>query len=727
MFCSFTLLISLKKYHEKEVFMEKQIKKQELIYILRTASDFFEGNFPSRKDAIPDEQMREEARKELSAITVGVLNNTVLVDDEVSEMLASHLNKNLALEISHLTLGEVKKILLGKNCVAWMKHYNDGISSVAISALVKIMTNEELSIVSLKIFNSLPGSSDVTVGSRNHFGSRIQPNSAGDKEEEILFSVLDALSYGCGDVMIGLNPACDDVPTVKRLVNFLADIVKRLELPTRWCVLSDIVKLTLAREQGAKTDLGFQSLAGTSKALKGMIGLDSKVICELARGFLGLYFEIGMGLEVTNGADEGLDMRTLTSRATGLARCIGQVTGKWMVVNTVTNFIGPEVFRTEEQLFRAGLEDIVMLKLHGLVGGIDVCAPFHMEIHPERLRTVTEKIMEAGHPAFLMSIPGGIDDMLGYESTPSRVYPALCAKNAWEMTSVMKKRITELGVIERCGLPKATADAVSHLYAEYQKAGGDRRKTEELLMTAQRKIFALQEQNFDIGYGCPHKFVDPPLMKKRVTDIYDNAEMALASKLDLSVLRDISPKFFETKTYSVNHYDYVNHPETGNQLGRGEEMILRWCFSGRHPDILFVLSGGLDANALNKNLRDVLPGVRQGLTSAGFRVSDADVVVMHGRVRTGYDVGRILRVPVIIHFIGERRGTRLDTMSAYITWGYDKAGSQRFHSDMDHSCTTAVCGIDEKGKHPDIAIREIVNLVKLMFEKRCSGVELNTK
>jgi ethanolamine ammonia-lyase small subunit len=38
-----------------------------------------------------------------------------------------------------------------------------------------------------------------------------------------------------------------------------------------------------------------------------------------------------------------------------------------------------------------------------------------------------------------------------------------------------------------------------------------------------------------------------------------------------------------------------------------------------------------------------------------------------------------------------------------------------------------VCGIDEKGKHPDIAIREIVNLVKLMFEKRCSGVELNIK
>lgn len=703
------------------------MKNQRLVDILRRAGHFWEGDFPSGRDTL-DEQIRTDARKELSATTVKSLNHIILVDDEVREVLACHLNKNLAISIEHLTLNEAKDILLGNDCTRFVNGYRDGMSSELISALVKIMTNEELGAVSRKIFNPLPDASDIVIGSRNHLGSRIQPNSTGDKEEEILFSILDALSYGCGDVMIGLNPACNDVPTVMRLVNFLADTVKRFNLPTRTCVLSDIVKLAEARERGAKVDLGFQSLAGTSKALKGMVGIDAKEILELARDFPGLYFEIGMGLEVTNGTHEGVyDMRTLTSRAAGLARHIGQVTGKWMVVNTVTNFIGPEVFRTEEQLFRAGLEDIVMLKLHGITGGIDVCVPFRMGIHPERLRAVTEKIVEAAHPAFCMSIQGGIDAMLGYETTPSRAYPALCVKNAMEMTSVMKKRLTELGIIGHCGLPKAIPETFLRLYAKYKKEGGDTRQFQELYMEAKRKISASQAQNFDIGYGCPHKFVEPPLMRKRVNDIYENAQKALVAKLEPAVLRDVSPKYLRVSTLSVSRDDYINHPHTGNMLSLLHKIFVRGCNLGHRPEVQLVISDGLNANALNENLRDVLPGLRQGFIEAGIRCGKMDIFITNGRVRAGYDVGRILEVPVVVHLIGERPGTGLDTLSAYITYGYDKQGKARFHSDMDHSLTTAVCGIHKRGKHPDTATEEIINLVKLMLEKKCSGAELNAK
>ena len=54
--------------------------------------------------------------------------------------------------------------------------------------------------------------------------------------------MLEGLSYGCGDVIIGLNPAADDVDTIIRLEQLLEQIVRRLDLPTRFCVLSDIVK-----------------------------------------------------------------------------------------------------------------------------------------------------------------------------------------------------------------------------------------------------------------------------------------------------------------------------------------------------------------------------------------------------------------------------------------------------------------------------------------------------
>lgn len=703
------------------------MKNQRLVDMLRGASHFWEGDFLSGRDT-QDEQTRTEARKELSTMPVRILNNMFLTDDEVSEALAGHLNRKLSKDIAYRTLGEMKAILLGDHGAGFALDYRDGMSSELISALVKIMTNEELGAVSRKIFNPLSGVGDIVIGSRNHFGSRIQPNSTGDKEEEILFSILDALGYGCGDVMIGLNPACNDVPTVMRLVNFLADIVKRLGLSTRTCVLSDIVKLAEARERGAKVDLGFQSLAGTSKALKGMVGVDVKEILELARGFPGLYFEIGMGLEVTNGTHEGVyDMRTLTSRAAGLVRYIGQVTGKWMVVNTVTNFIGPEVFRTEEQLFRAGLEDIAMLKLHGITGGIDVCAPFHMGIHPDRLHAVTEKIVETAHPAFCMSIPGGIDAMLGYETTPSRAYPALCVKNALKMTSVMEKRLTELGVMGRCGLPKATQETFLRLYAKYKKEGGDTREFQELYTEGKRKISTLQTQNFDIGYGCPHKFVEPPLMKKRVNDIYENAQKALVAKLELAVLRDASSKYLRVSTLSVSRDDYINHPKSGNELCFLDKIFVRWCYPWCRPDVQLIISDGLNANAVNENLRIILPGLRQGLILAGIRCGKTDIFITNGRVRAGYDVGGILEAPIVIHLIGERPGTGLDTLSAYITYSYDKRGKARFHSDMDHSLTTAVCGIHKRGKHPDVAIEELVHVVKLMFEKKCSGVELDAK
>src|SRR5207248_837242 len=167
---------------------------------------------------------------------------------------------------------ELRRILLSPQGAAWARHYRDGLSSASIAAVVKVMTDEELSTVARAIFNPLTNHSG-SIGSPRHFGSRIQPNSPGDDEEEILFSILEGLSYGCGDVIIGLNPAADDVDTIVRLEQLLEQVVRRLDLPTRYCVLSDIVKQQQAATH-TRIDVGFQSLAGTSRALTGMVGLD---------------------------------------------------------------------------------------------------------------------------------------------------------------------------------------------------------------------------------------------------------------------------------------------------------------------------------------------------------------------------------------------------------------------------------------------------------------------
>ena len=695
------------------------MNRNELLKLFALANEFKEGDL--RVGGTRDPQTRAEARRELGTLRLGEISGFVLVEDGVSEALTRSLNPRLTAEIAQLTVTEVKFILLGRGSTWWAERYRDSLSSEAIAAVVKVMTNEELAQVARSLFNPLPGEG-IAIGSPQHFGSRIQPNSPGDDEEEILFSILEGLTYGCGDVILGLNPASDDVDTIIRLEDLLRSVVERLDLPTRYCVLSDIVKQTTARTR-TQVDVGFQSLAGTSKALAGMVGLDIEGILDLARGFSGLYFETGQGSEVTNGTSEGVDMVTLEARTYGVARCLRQQTGKWMIVNDVAGFIGPEVFRTEEQLLRTCLEDAVMAKLHGITMGLDVCATFHMGISPQALQRLTDIIVEQAAPAYLMAVAGNADPMLGYLTTSFREHPRLRLRTGRQMSSAMQERLTELAVLKQ-GQPVVETATTAVLYAEYMKAGGEPHTREDLCAEGQRKIERLRQRGFDLGYGCSPGYAAPTAVEKRLETLYSHARRALYAQFDETLLKSVSPNHLRVRTCSMDREDYLSHPPSGERLGNADAGRVTALYFSRRPQVQIVLSDGLNANALNENLRAVLPPLRHGLTALDCHVGEMDVVIENGRVRAGYHVGALLDAEVLVHLIGERPGTGLNMLSAYLTYGRDELGRSRWSGDLDHACTTAVCGIHRQGKRPEGAAEEIVRLVKLMLERRCSGVAL---
>src|ERR1051325_6566587 len=417
--------------------------RNQLSQIFVLANEFKEGDL--NVGGTRDDHIRRQARAALTALSLGEIARADFVEDQVTEALHRSLDPQLAGKVAHFAVAELKQILLSPQGANWIEQHRDGVSSEAAAAVVKIMTNEELGTLSRKLFNPLPGTG-VAIGSPGHFGSRIQPNSPGDDETEILLSILEGLAYGCGDVILGLNPASDDIDTIIRLEQLLESVVERLHLPTRFCVLSNIVKQTTARSQ-TRVDVGCQSLAGTSKAILGMLGLNVDGLLDLARGFDGLYFETGQGSAVTNQAAEGVDMVTLEARAYGVARLIRQQTGSWTIVNDVAGFIGPEVFRTAEQLVRACLEDTVMAKLHGITVGLDVCAPFHMGIGPAELQAMTERVVLEAAPAYLMAVAGNADPMLGYMTTSFREHPPLRRQTGRQITSAMQTRLIELSAM----------------------------------------------------------------------------------------------------------------------------------------------------------------------------------------------------------------------------------------------------------------------------------------
>ena len=114
------------------------------------------------------------------------------------------------------------------------------------------------------------------------------------------------------------------------------------------------------------------------------------------------------------------------------------------------------------------------------------------------------------------------------------------------------------------------------------------------------------------------------------------------------------------------------------------------------------------------------------LTGAGHHVGERDIVVRNGRVRAGYDVGGRTDADVVVHVIGERPGTGLNTLSAYVTYGRDARGASRWSPELPHSVTTAVCGIHVRGKPPDAAIAEIAKVVARAVIERRSGVALDS-
>jgi ethanolamine ammonia-lyase large subunit len=687
------------------------MNEQELRQTLVLANAFKEGDLHVGGTA--DDRVRADARRLLLATTLGDLRRCTLVNDGVTAALQQSRDRRFDHELDSLTVARFKGALLQSGGATWAAERSQAYPSEAIAAVVKVATDEELSTVARALFNPLDGPG-VAVGSANHFGSRIQPNSPGDDEQEILLSILEGLAYGCGDVIIGLNPAADDLDTIVRLEQLLEQVVRRLELPTRYCVLSDIVKQHQARKH-ARIDVGFQSLAGTSRALAGMVGLDVDGVIDLARDFDGLYFETGQGSEVTNGAAEGIDMVTLEGRTYGVARHIRQQTRcRWMIVNDVAGFVGPEVFKNAAQLERACLEDVVMAKLHGLTMGLDVCATFHMGISPRELRQVTERIVHRGAPAYLMAVAGNADPMLGYLTTSFRDHPRLRNLTGRRMTSAMHNRLHALGANDRLH----SSGAAARLYASYARASGDQRTSSTLEEEGHRQLTTLREHGFDLGIDVEAD------ADTRLERIYLHARRALYSTLDESVIRDACPRSLGVRTAAANRDEYLAHPPLGERLRADAAPLVESLYQGRGPHVQLVISDGLNADAINEQLRTLLPMLRRLLAENTGHVGETDVVVQNGRVRVGYEIGGLVGATVIVHLVGERPGTGHNTLSAYITYGRDQTGAWRWSPSLDHSATTAVCGIHPKGKPPQSAATEIARTVGRMIAQRASGVRL---
>src|SRR5271157_5405403 len=310
--------------------------------------------------AARSERERVAAKRKLADLTLGEIVGRPLIDpseDDVTRLILETFDQEALRAVASMTVGEFREFLLDDATRdTQIQQIQRAIIPEIAAAVAKLMSNKDLVLASARIRNVTRCRN--TMGEREVLGIRLQPNHPADDVGGILLAVFEGLLYGCGDAVIGVNPATDSVATVSSILRALDRLVHAYKIPTQSCCLVHISAQLAALERGAPVDLLFQSIAGTEAANRSF-GITLTMLREGRERILehhaqrdvvwagknAMYFETGQGSALSAEAHCGVDQLTLEARAYGVARVFDP-----FLVNSVVGFIGPEYLYDERQI-----------------------------------------------------------------------------------------------------------------------------------------------------------------------------------------------------------------------------------------------------------------------------------------------------------------------------------------------------------------------------------------
>ena len=396
--------------------------------------------------AARSERERVAAKRKLADLTLDEIVRRPLIDpskDDVTRLILDTFDQQSFRTVASMTVGEFRDFLLDDATTdTQLRPLQQAIIPEIAAAVAKLMSNKDLVLAAAKIRNVTRCRN--TMGEPGVLGIRVQPNHPADDIGGILLSAFEGLLYGCGDAVIGVNPATDSVETVSAILLALNRLVDTYEIPTQVCCLAHITTQLAALKSGAPVDLLFQSVAGTEAANRSF-GITLNMLREGREQVLEhhrqrnvnvngnvrwagddvMYFETGQSSALSAEAHHGVDQLTLEARAYGVARAFQP-----FLVNSVVGFIGPEYLYDERQIIRAGLEDHFMGKLLGLPMGCDVCYTNHAAADQNSADNLLLLLSAAGCNYF-MGVPCSDDVMLNYQSTS--YHDALAARRLFHL------------------------------------------------------------------------------------------------------------------------------------------------------------------------------------------------------------------------------------------------------------------------------------------------------
>ena len=413
-------------------------------------------------------QERVAAKVVLAALQLSDLRENPAVpyeEDEVTRIIQDDVNEQMYRHIRGWTVAELREYILSETTsTADLRRLSRGLTSEMVAAVCKLMSNLDLIYAAAKM--PVTAHCNTTIGLPGTLSCRLQPTHTTDDPDGITASVLEGLSFGAGDAVIGLNPVTDSPEQVGKVLRRFQEIRDHWQIPTQICVLAHVTAQMKAVRAGAPCDLIFQSIAGSEKG-NAAFGFDAATLAEAqdlllhegtAEGPNVMYFETGQGSELSSEAHHDTDQVTMEARCYGFAKRF-----KPFLVNTVVGFIGPEYLYDARQVTRAGLEDHFMGKLTGISMGCDCCYTNHMKADQNDIENLATLLTVAGCNYF-MGIPHGDDIMLGYQTTGFRETAALRELTGKTAIPEFQRWLERLGFVENGRLTKKAGDGSSLLF-----------------------------------------------------------------------------------------------------------------------------------------------------------------------------------------------------------------------------------------------------------------------
>ena len=191
------------------------------------------------------------------------------------------------------------------------------------------------------------------------------------------------------------------------------------------------------------------------------------------------------------------------------------------------------------------------------------------------------------------------------------------------------------------------------------------------------------------------------------------AQDAVFSYVDEDFVKENN--MFAVETLCKDKDEYLTRPDLGRRFSPDTISKIKEKF-GTNQKVLMLIGDGLSSAAIEANLKDCVPAIKQGLKMYGIKSSDL-LFVKHCRVGAMDHLGDELGCEVVCMLVGERPGlVTAESMSAYIAY--------KPYIGMAEAKRTVISNIHKGGTTAVEAGAHIADVIKNMLDKKASGIDL---